>query len=70
MARLRAVLGFLFALGVGVLLYLGWFWVHRDIRGTPFQDFQILAGVLFVFVVLWIAEKIWDQLAALLNGER
>lgn len=68
MACLRLLIGFAFAGGIGVLLYFGWFWVHRDIRGTVLQDFQIVSGLVFVFAVLWIADKIWDLLNGWLGG--
>lgn len=66
----RNIIGFGYAVAVGVLLYHGWDWVHRDIRGTPLDHFQVVAGVVFVFAVLWIAEKLGREVGAWFGNDR
>ncbi len=64
---IRTVTGFLFAAALLPALYYGWPYVQgllrqRWARDAYLSDVRIILGVVLVFALLWLAEKLWTWL--------
>ena len=68
---IRTVVGLLFAGAVLAALYYGWPYVQGLMRqgwarDAYISDVRIVLGVVLVFALLWVAEKLWSWLDGLL----
>ena len=64
---IRTVVGLLYAGALLPGLYYGWPYVQelmrqRWARDAYISDIRMILGVVLVFAVLWLAEKLWTWL--------